>query len=254
MSAFASPLSLRQAIAAGCCKAGAVLADLDGCLMTGGLLCDGAAAVFEQAEGRLWIVSNNSTDTAQSLSDHLAGLGLTLDPRRIVLAGEQTLRQLAAGGAPRVALFAGPRMQALAQDLGLVVDHDTPDLAVLARDTSFDFNRLTQLVALLHRGVPLQVTNIDPAHPGPGGTPRPETGALLAAVRSMLPGHVFASLGKPAPDLGLIALARAGVAADRAVFLGDTPETDGQAAQRAGIRFVHIAAPMAAAAAQGAPC
>lgn len=134
-------------------------------------------------------------------------------------------------------------MQALARDLGLVIDHDAPDVAVLARDTGFDFARLAELVALLHRGVPLRVTNVDPAHPGP------ETGALLAALCAMLPGLAATSLGKPAPELALLALARAGVAADRAVFLGDTPETDGEAARRAGIRFVHIAAPSDAEAA-----
>lgn len=251
MPAPLPPLSLRQAIAAGCCEAGAVLADLDGCLVADGQVRDGVADLFARADGRLWIVSNNSTDTAQSLSAHLATEGLLLAPERILLAGEQTLRHLAgAERMPRLALFAAPRIQALARDLGLVIDHDTPDLAVLARDTGFDFARLAELVALLHLGVPLRVTNVDPAHPGPGGVPRPETGALLAALRSMLPGLEAASLGKPAPDLALIALARAGVAADRAVFLGDTPETDGETARRSGIRFVHIAAP----AAGGASC
>lgn len=251
MPASLTPLSLRQAIAAGCCEAAAVLADLDGCLVVDGRVRDGGADLLARAEGRLWIVSNNSTDTAHSLADRLAAEGLPLPPERILLAGEQTLRQLAgAQDAPRVALFAAPRMQALARELGLVIDHDAPDLAVLARDTGFDFAGLAALVALLHRGVPLRVTNVDATHPGPEGIPRPETGALLAALRAMLPGLAATSLGKPAPDLALIALARAGVAADQAVFLGDTPETDGEAARQAGIRFVRIAAP----AARGMPC
>jgi FMN phosphatase YigB (HAD superfamily) len=40
-----------------------------------------------------------------------------------------------------------------------------------------------------------------------------------------------------------MALARAGVPPQDAVFLGDTPETDGRAAAAAGIDFVHIAPP-----------
>ena len=224
----------------------AVLADLDGCILAENTVLPQIPDLFARAGERLWIVSNNSTDTAIDLSARLAGLGLTLPPERIFLAGEQTLRRLAeANPPPRVALFAGPRLQALASMLGLVIDHDTPDLVVLARDTAFDFARFATLVALVHRGVPLQLTNPDCAHPGPDGTPRPETGALYAAVRAIVPGVAALSIGKPEPDLALMALARAGVPPEDAVFLGDTPETDGRAAAAAGIDFVHIAPPRA---------
>lgn len=222
----------------------AVLADLDGCILAEDTVLPQIPDLFARTGERLWIVSNNSTDTATALSARLAGMGLALPPERILLAGEQTLRRLAASApAPRLALFAGPAMQAFARSLDLVLDHDAPDLVVLARDTAFDFARFGALVALLHRGVPLQVTNPDCAHPGPDGTPRPETGALFAAVRAILPGIAAPSIGKPAPDLALLALARAGVAPADAVFLGDTPETDGRAAAAAGIDFVHIARP-----------
>lgn len=229
----------------------AVLADLDGCILADDTVLPQIPDLFARTRERLWIVSNNSTDTACDLSARLAQLGLTLPPERILLAGEQTLRRLAqANPPPRLALFAGPRLQALARSLGLAVDHQAPDLVVLARDTAFDFARFAALVALLHRGVPLQVTNPDCAHPGPDGTPRPETGALYAAVRAILPGLAAPSIGKPAPDLALMALARAGVSPQDAVFLGDTPETDGRAAAAAGIDFVHIAPPRCG----GAPC
>lgn len=90
MPAARMPVSLRQAIAAGCGLADAVLADLDGCLVADGHLRDGAADLFAQADGRLWIVSNNSTDTAASLSARLTARGLPLPPERSLLAGEQT--------------------------------------------------------------------------------------------------------------------------------------------------------------------
>ncbi len=225
----------------------AVLVDLDGCILAENTVLPRIPDLFAQVGERLWIVSNNSTETAVDLSTRLAGLGLTLPPERIFLAGEQTLLRLAqANPPPRVALFAGPRLQALASMLGLIVDHDTPELVVLARDTTFDFARFATLVALVHRGVPLQMTNPDCAHPGPDGTPRPETGAIYAAVRAIVPGAAAASIGKPEPDLALMALAQARVRPADAVFLGDTPETDGRAAAAAGIDFVHIAPPQAA--------
>lgn len=234
----------------------AVLADLDGCLLSDDTVLPQVPDLFATVGDRLWIVSNNSTDTAIGLSARLAAKGLVIPPERILLAGEQTLRRLAeADPAPRIALYAGPDLQALAAVLGLAVDHVAPDLVVLARDKGFDFARLGALVALLHRGVPLRVTNPDCAHPGSDGTPRPETGALTAALRAILPGLQAPTLGKPAPDLALLALQRAGVPPEAAVFLGDTPATDGAAAAAAGIAFVCLAPPAAALMpAERAPC
>ena len=54
----------------------ALLCDLDGCLVAGDRLLPGARELAGLAGERLWILSNNSTDTPQSLSARLAGLGL----------------------------------------------------------------------------------------------------------------------------------------------------------------------------------
>jgi HAD superfamily hydrolase (TIGR01509 family) len=48
-----------------------------------------------------------------------------------------------------------------------------------------------------------------------------------------------ADAGKPAPDILRVALDRTGLAADRAVFVGDSV-WDGQAAARAGVAFVAV--------------
>ncbi len=230
----------------------AVLCDLDGCLIAGDCVLPGAARLVAACGPRLWIVSNNSTDTAMTLSAGLADLGLAVAPDRIVLAGEETLRALARSrpGA-RVALFAAPPLTALADTLGLRPDDRTPDVAVLARDPDLTLPRLARLAALVHGGVPLHLTNPDPSHPGPDGTPVPETGALLAALAAVVPRVAPRCLGKPAPDLLRIALDRAGVAPGDAVYLGDTPETDGEAARAAGVPFIRIARPAPSAA--GAP-
>jgi pyridoxal phosphatase len=225
----------------------AVLCDLDGCLIAGDLVLPGVPALLATCGARLWVVSNNSTDTADSLSRRLARMDLAVPTDRIVLAGEETLRTLARRhqGA-RVALFMAPQLAELALDLGLVPCTERPEVAVLARDTSFTLDRLARLAALVHRGVPLQITNPDLCHPGPDGMPVPETGALLAALAAIAPPGKITCLGKPAPDLLMLALARADATASEAVYLGDTPETDGLAARAAGVEFVQIARPRAA--------
>lgn len=225
----------------------AILADLDGCLISGAQVLPDVPELFARCGDRLWIVSNNSADTAQTLASRLATLGLSIAPERILLAGEETLRRIAQDqpGA-RIALYAAPALCDLAARLGLIEDSIAPELAVLARKPDFTFTDLATLMAQAARGLPVIATNPDPSHPDAEGHPVPETGALAAALRAALPNLLIPALGKPEPDLVLTALAAAGVCASEAIFLGDTPETDGIAARRAGIDFVLLHRPGAA--------
>ncbi len=80
--------------------------------------------MFERCRERLWVVSNNSSDTAETLSARLAGLGLTLPAERIILAGEMTLRAVQqARPAARLALYAEPPLQTWPR-VSLTRDHD----------------------------------------------------------------------------------------------------------------------------------
>lgn len=219
----------------------AILCDLDGCLISGDHVYPGVPEFAALNGERLWIVSNNSSDTALTLSLRLAALGLTVASERIVLAGEQAVRWLAAErpGA-KIAMHAEPPIQALADELGLVESTHFPDWVLLARDTRLNLPRLAAVLAQIEAGASLFVTNLDTAHPDPEGLPVPETGALLAALRACKPNLSFRSIGKPAPDLIEIALGRAGAAAGEAVFIGDNVTTDGEAAMAAGVDFIHL--------------
>ncbi|WP_212523579.1 HAD family hydrolase [Actibacterium sp. MT2.3-13A] len=222
----------------------AILADLDGCLISGETVLPDVPELFARCGERLWIVSNNSSDTAQSLSARLAALGLALPPERILLAGEMTLRALqAARPGARVALYAAEPLQDLSRALGLRPDRARPEAVVLARDPSLSFSDIARIAAFAHAGVPVTLTNPDTSHPGADGTPQPETGALWAAVAAVVPQVRAPSLGKPAPDLPREALRRAGVTAGAAVFIGDTAETDGAAAAAVGVEFIRLTRP-----------
>ena len=71
-----------------------VLADLDGCLMSEGSAFPDSMPFVEASADRLWIISNNSTHTAFALSVELNRAGLAVDPSRVLLAGEQTLKHV----------------------------------------------------------------------------------------------------------------------------------------------------------------
>lgn len=232
----------------------AVLSDLDGCLVAEGSALPHAARLVREIGDRLFVVSNNSADTAVTLSRALATLGLPIKPQRMLLAGEATVRLLAERlPDARVALFASPALRDLAESLGLREDAFAPDAALLARAPGFSLDDLTTLARLVDRGVPLWLTNNDRFHPAADGTPVPETGALFAAVEAVTSVGSLCTIGKPSPYLVTEALVRAGVAATDAVLIGDTPETDGEAAAAAGVAYIRTRRPVPAKARAAEP-
>ncbi|HMB09844.1 HAD-IIA family hydrolase [Saliniramus sp.] len=219
----------------------AILCDLDGCLICGDRVLPGIPAFIAQHRDRLWIVSNNSTDTPESLSLRLERLGIAVSAQRIILAGAETLRRLAhVKPAPAIALHAAPVMAAFAEGIGLRLTNDDPDTVVLCRDTGMTYASLARALRQLQAGARLVVANPDTHHPSAEGDAVPETGALLAAIHAVLPDHPFESLGKPAPALFDIALARAGLHASDAVMIGDNDATDGRGARALGIAFIQV--------------
>ena len=73
---MAHPIRLQQFLDGPWPDRAAILADLDGCLVSGDTVLPEVPDLFKRCGDRLWIVSNNSTDTAQTLSARLGGLGL----------------------------------------------------------------------------------------------------------------------------------------------------------------------------------
>lgn len=218
-----------------------VLCDLDGCLISEGRAFEDTADFVRACGDRLWIVSNNSEHCAQDMSADLAKLGLEVPADRIFLAGEQTLHHLARSHPEaRLALYGNVALEREARRLGFVLDAPGAELVLLCRDTRFSLDRLNALAERVSRGAEFWVANIDTMHPGQSGQPVAETGALLAAVRAMLGAPEVRTIGKPDPRMALSALARAGLDADVAVFVGDNPDTDGAVARATGMRFLRL--------------
>lgn len=219
----------------------AILCDIDGCLIAGDTVLPGARELVVRFGSRLIAISNNSTDTPQTLEARLVRLGLLIPAERIVLAGATAIDKIAsdAPGA-RLALFGSPALAAWALAKGLVlVDYDA-DFALLTRDVDFNYERLERMVRLLQAGAQLIVANIDASHPAADGGLVPETGALLGAIRICLPGLEYRAIGKPEEVLFHIALRKVGVEPFEAVVIGDNPATDGEGARRLGIAFAAI--------------
>lgn len=222
---------------------GAILCDLDGCLISGERLLEGVEEFFHQHQQRLWVVSNNSSDTPETLANKLKRLGLPIKAERLLLAGTEALVAIAArrpGG--RLALFASRPLHTHAEALGLSLTQERPEVVLLCRDTSFDYDALSRILIHLEGGAELVVANPDASHPSISGPPVPETGALLAAIRTVLPHQALHMIGKPERFLFEAALARAGVSPAEALMIGDNSATDGAGARALGIAYLEVTA------------
>ena len=237
------PLDLSEAVQR-IHRARAVLIDLNGGLVFGRQLAPGAAAFVARAGERLTIVSNDSTLTPTGLSAKLKGLGLSIPPERIFAAGKCAIDTLAAE-APRtrvLALVAAP-LRGYALAAGLRLASHGVDIVLLGCDLDLSYGRLRSALQALHAGARLVLCNPDLTHPEEDRQPVPDTGLLAAALLGAVPGAPMSLIGKPSPMLLELALARLGAVAKDAVMIGDTAETDGEAAAAIGLPFILVGPP-----------
>lgn len=203
------------------------LVDLDGTLIRGNEVLPGGREFCEVYRDRMVVVSNNSTDSAQSLAGFLEGIGLTISPERLILAGETSLEFIKANYEDaRVSLVANQTITGLAVAAGINVVTDKADIVLVCRDTSVTYEKLISVSREISAGARLMASNLDRSHPGRNGIPVPETGAIVSAIEACTGTKVGHVIGKPGPYLFEKALDRFGWNRGTAVVIGDNLETD----------------------------
>jgi HAD superfamily hydrolase (TIGR01450 family) len=219
------------------------IVDLDGTLVASGQALPGAARLLAYGGERCVIVSNNSRDTARSLSRKLKRIGLRITPEHIVLAGEQAVLMVARRypGA-RIRLAASATLAAFARRQGCVLVEHAPDVVILGRDVHFNYAKLAAIVNDVRGGARLIVTNPDLSHPTNGGGLVPETGSLMRAVIGCAGVAPEQIVGKPEQPLFIEALQRLGTPAASTLVIGDNPATDAAGAARLGMPMVLVGA------------
>ena len=219
-----------------------ILCDLDGCLIQDGAAIEGAARLVARYRQKFRILSNNSTDTPETLACKLAGYGIEIDPEQIILAGAAAVDLLArTHPGARVLMLASPAITDYADSRGLVpVDPaaNDADLILICRDTAFTYERIQHVINLASGGIPYYGANPDLTHPGRGNLPVIETGLILQMVRQATNQEPKAVIGKPEPALFLAALD--GADPGHAVMIGDNPKTDLDGAKRLSMPAIRI--------------
>jgi HAD superfamily hydrolase (TIGR01450 family) len=220
---------------------GGILADLDGCLIAGDTVLDGSVELARRAGGRLVVISNNSTHSPAGMRRRLLAMGLDIAADRLVLAGmaavEATARRFAGA---RVLVVGSRAVEKACRAAGLVPvgrAGEAPEAVLVCRAPDAGMRLIQEAVVAAARGVPVVVANPDITHPGPGLVPVIETGTLAEILR-LCAGAEMTVIGKPEPGLFEAGLARLGLPVPRVLMIGDNPRTDGEGAERVGLKVL----------------
>ncbi len=221
----------------------AVLLDLDGVLRQGNRLLPGATEALARlrAAGKaIRIVSNNSLMGRAEFAATLDRLGLSVEPRELVMATELLAQRLAKEMPRATAYVIGtPALVRELTQVGLRVLAEPEeidylcDVLVVGGDPDISYLKLTRALRVLLRGARFAVPSVDGIYPSETG-PLPGSGAMVGAVSGMVKREPDLLVGKPRPDLLLAAAASCGVEPSQAVMVGDTLATDIAAARAAG--------------------
>jgi len=222
----------------------ALLVDIDGVLLIDGRIVPGTEDLAKHFAGRLALISNNSTHSAEDLCAVFVKAGVKVQPEQFFLAGIDTVKQLAhdfPGG--KIIALASASIKNLLQKSGLriLLSHHwrKADAILLCRDLNVNYVKLEDAANAALAGLPVYCANPDITHPAARGI-HLETGSLLALLKTVAPNMRVRAFGKPQPAMALAALDFLNATTSQALFIGDNLVTDMACAQAAGIAFWHV--------------
>lgn len=216
----------------------AFLLDVDGVLVRGSEPIPGAAAGFAALgrEGKVLILTNNSTRSRAEHARRLTSKGFPVGPEQIIASNYIAARHLADAHGPVTVWPLGEA--GLREELELAGHRiaDRPEDAswvVAGMDRQLTYETLNQALQALVHGAGLLATNQDGTYPTPGAL-HPGAGAIVGALTGMGYPPDFVA-GKPSPWGYRIAQDQLDVPSHKILMIGDRLGTDIAGAVTAGI-------------------
>ena len=220
----------------------ALVCDLDGVVYRGAAAVPHAIEVLTQLGLPVLYLTNNASRSADDVARHLVDLGLDVRPSDIVTSAQGAAERVARSR-PRGAVLplGGPGVRSALQEAGLTVVSRAEDADTVVQGYGPDVSAsdLAEASYAIAGGAWWVATNTDATIPNERGI-APGNGALVAAVERAVGRGPDTVIGKPEPDLYVLASARLGVAPDRVLAVGDRLDTDIAGANSAGMPSVLV--------------
>ena len=185
---------------------------------------------------RIVLATNNATLTIEQFLDKLQGFGVELASWQVVNSSQTAahyLSQRYPRGGPVFIIGEEGLCQELSKCGYYQADKDVLAV-VVGMDHHLTYEKLKVAALLIQTGAPFIGTNPDRTYPTPYGLV-PGSGAILAALETATSVQPTI-MGKPSPELYLLALERLRASPSETLVVGDRLETDIAGAQAIGCR------------------
>ncbi len=219
------------------------LLDMDGTFYLGGQLIDGSLDFIRKVvdSGRdFMFLTNNSSHNAEFYVKKLAGMGLSIDRRRVMTSGEATcekLHELYPG--KRAFVLGNEFLKAEFAEAGIPVDDAHPDIVVIGFDTSLTYAKMQAVCDFVRAGLPYIATHPDFNCPTETGF-MPDIGAIMAFIEASTGRRPALIVGKPHGGIVEAALQRTGLPAGALAMVGDRLYTDIETGLRSGMLSILV--------------
>lgn len=216
------------------------LLDMDGTIYLDEDLFPGTKEFLAQVKklgGKYLFLTNNSSRSVQAYVEKMARLGIETTKEDFLTSVDALVLYLRANYAGKLCYVSGTATfrEQLAQGGILVTDRLRDDIQVLVHgfDTELTFQKLEDSCILLNRGVAFVAANPDWVCPTSYGYV-PDCGSVCEMLYRAT-GRRPRFIGKPQPEMALLAMERFGFSKEQTVMIGDRLYTDIACGINAGI-------------------
>ena len=221
------------------------LLDMDGTIYLDDRLFDGVIPFLQyirRVGGRYLFLTNNSSRGVEGYIEKMRRLGIETERSDYLTSVDVTIAALQRERPEKKCYVFGTRsFYSQLRDAGIpVTARPDPDVDILlcGFDRELTFQKLEDACILLNRGAEFWATNPDWVCPTWYGSV-PDCGSVCRMLTTAT-GRTPRFLGKPQPDMAVLAMARTGFAPEQTVLLGDRLYTDIACGAAAGIDTVFV--------------
>lgn len=221
------------------------LFDLDGVLLKGkeAPVKLGGTRIFERirSEGKkLMIVTNNSTDTVETVLGRLRRQGIEVGEDEIITSARLTAEYIARTyGRATYFLVGESGFEAELSRVGLRrTKGNRADVVAIGLDRKLTYEKLNKAVLLARRGAHIVANHTARIYMYRDG-PAVAVGPILKAIEYGAKKKAY-TVGKPSPLIFETAIQRSGCTKEQTVMIGDQEDTDVEGAARLGIDAILV--------------
>ena len=221
------------------------LLDMDGTIYLDDRLFDGVTAFLSRIRekgGRYLFLTNNSSKGVEGYIEKLNGMGIATGREDYLTSVDAAVDLLRRRYPGRRCYVQGTRSfydQLAAAGIPVTCDReDGAEILLSGFDRELTFQKLEDACILLNRGVPFVATNPDWVCPTWYGSV-PDCGSVCRMLTTAT-GREPTVIGKPRPQMALLAMERTGFSPEQTVLLGDRLYTDVACGVNAGIDTVFV--------------